>query len=405
IVGVYPASDDLLPFTLELFSQAWKWNLAGAALGIISLGLLFLFSRVKRLPGAIIVIALGIGIGKWLDLPHYGIGLVGPISFQLTMPTLPDLLHLKWLHMGELALALAMILYAESYGSIRNFAMKHGDTISPNRDLAALGAANLLSGLFHGMPVGAGYSATSANEAAGAVSRFAGVVAAATILVVVVTMLPAVALTPQPVLAAIVIHAVSGTLTPSVFRPYFKWRRDRLVVIASVLSVLVLGVLGGLLLSIGVSMVIMLRRFSESTISVLGRLGQGHDFVSIALHPEATPIPGILILRPDEPLFFANIERILNQALHHIGAAGASVHTIILSLEESPDLDGSSLEALRDFCEALVAEGKQVLFSRLKDAAQDVLKRVNILGVPPSSIRGLSVDDAVCQAQESQCIR
>jgi MFS superfamily sulfate permease-like transporter len=132
---------------------------------------------------------------------------------------------------------MVMILYAESYSSIRSFAMKHGDRVSPDRDLLALGAANLVSGLFHGMPVGAGYSATSANEAAGALSRLAGWSAALTLFIIVLTMLPAIALTPEPVLAAIVMHAVSHTLRPAVFRPYFTWRRDRLVVIAAVLAV------------------------------------------------------------------------------------------------------------------------------------------------------------------------
>ena len=83
-----------------------------------------------------------------------------------------------------------------------------------------------------GMPVGAGYSATSANEAAGASSRWAGAFALLAMLVVVVTLLPSIALTPQPVLAAIVIHAVSRSLQPAIFRQYFAWRRDRLVALA-----------------------------------------------------------------------------------------------------------------------------------------------------------------------------
>ncbi|MCY1334087.1 sulfate permease [compost metagenome] len=77
-----------------------------------------------------------------------------------------------------------LILYAESYGSIRSFALKYGDVTSPNRDLVALGLANIGSGLLYGMAVGAGYSATSANEAAGAQSRLAGWCAAAVIALI-----------------------------------------------------------------------------------------------------------------------------------------------------------------------------------------------------------------------------
>ena len=107
--------------------------------------------------------ALGIAAGQWLNLPAYGVKLIGVIDLSLEVPRLPVLPFADWLHLGELAFAMVMILYAESYGSITSFALKHGDRVSSNRDLLALGAANLLSGLFHGMPSGAGYSATSAN--------------------------------------------------------------------------------------------------------------------------------------------------------------------------------------------------------------------------------------------------
>lgn len=399
VVGIHPPNGDMLRFVPALLSQIAHWNPVGIAVGAVALALLFLLARIQRLPGGLIVIVLGIAAGKWLDLPHYGVGLVGAVHLELAAPTLPLLSRSEWLRLGELGIAMVMILYAESYGSIRSFAIKHGDPVSPNRDLLALGASNLVSGLFHGMPVGAGYSATSANEAAGAMSRLAGWIAALVILAIVLTLLPSLALLPEPVLAAIVIHAVSHTLKPAIFRPYFAWRRDRLLIIVSVIGVLLLGVLDGLLAAVGISLLLMLRRFSESGISVLGRLGQGHDFVNLALHPEAQPVAGIIILRPDEPLFFANAERILSQARQTIAAAGASVHSVILSLEESPDLDSSSLEALLDFFGFVADQEKRLLLARLKDPVLDILKRIVSPGLAASSFSGLSVDDAVRIAQ------
>jgi hypothetical protein len=94
-----------------------------------------------------------------------------------------------------------------------------------------------------------------------------------------------------PVLGAIAIHAVNHTLHPSLFRPYLVWRRDRLVVVAAVLGVLILGVLDGLLAAIGMTLFMMLQRLSESSVvSTLGRLAQSHDFVNLAMHPDAWPI-------------------------------------------------------------------------------------------------------------------
>jgi MFS superfamily sulfate permease-like transporter len=400
VVGVHPHHGDLLRFVAELFSQIGHWNRAAIAVSMVALLLLLLLSYVPRIPGGLVVIVLGIVAGKWLNLSQYGIGLVGNIDLQLATPALPALSYPQWLRIAELSAAMVMILYAESYSSIRSFALKHGDSVSPNRDLLALGAANLLSGLFHGMPVGAGYSATSANEAAGAVSRLAGWVAAAALLIVVLSLLPEVALTPVPVLAAIVMHAVAHTLRLAVFRPYFAWHRDRLVIVAAVLAVLVFGVLDGLLAAIAVSLAMLLRRMAQSSVTVLGRLNGGHLFVSTKIHPEAQEVPGMLILRPDTGLFFGNAERILTQVRNDIHLAGDAARVVILSLEESPDLDSSSVEAIADFCAAIQGQDKHMLLARLKTPAQELLRRAGIPGLPLAVLCDLSVDDAVKLAAE-----
>ncbi|NMM38358.1 MAG: SulP family inorganic anion transporter [Glaciimonas sp.] len=399
VVGVHPQNGDILRFVLALVGEFAHWNLTGIAVGMAALALLFLLARFQHVPGGLIVIVLGIAASKWLDLPQYGVGLVGTIHLELATPTLPLLSRSEWVRLGELGFAMVMILYAESYGSIRGFAIKYGDTVSPNRDLLALGASNLLSGLFHGMPVGAGYSGTAANEAAGARSKLAGWVAALAVLAIVLTVLPSIALLPEPVLAAIVIHAVSHTLNPAIFRPYLTWRRDRLVIIAAVVGVLVLGVLDGLLAAVGLSLMLLLQRFSKSIITVLGRLGQGHDFVNMALYPEAKPAPGILILRPEEPLFFANVERIMQQAQRTIAAAEPTLHSVILSLEESPDLDSTSLEALHDFYRFVAGQNKRLLLARLKGPVFDLLQRVVPTDLPVPFLSTLSVDEAVRTAQ------
>jgi MFS superfamily sulfate permease-like transporter len=401
MVGVNSSQSDILGLVSALSSQIANWNQAGIAVGAVAFGLLFMFARFQHFPGGLIVIGIGVATGHWLDLPSYGVSTVGTFNLQISAPTLPALSEAEWLRLGELGFGMVMILYSESYGSIRNFAMKHGDTVSPNRDLLALGVSNLVSGLFHGSPVGAGYSGTSANEAAGADTRRAGGFAALAVLVIVLTVLPGIALTPEPVLAAIVIHAVSHALNPAIFRPYLVWRRDRLVVLAAVAGVLFLGVLHGLLIAILISLVMMLRQFAESNISVLGRLGESHNFVDMAVHPEAKPVEGIIILRPDEQIFFANVDRILTQIRQTIIAAGPSIHTVIVSLEETPDLDSSSLEALIDFFGSIVNEGRRYLLARLKHPVHEILKQA----VPPSSaaplFSGLSVDDAVQIAHTS----
>jgi MFS superfamily sulfate permease-like transporter len=395
IAGVHPPTSDLLWFVVGLINAFADWNWVGVSVGITALGLLFVIGRARYLPGGLIVIALGIAATHWLELPRHGVSVVGPIHLSLSAPALPVLSRVDWLRLGELGFALVMVLYSESYGSIRSFAISHGDSVAPNRDLVALGASNLASALFLGMPVGAGYSGTSANEAAGATSRLAGGFALVLLLAVVATVLPSIALTPEPVLAAIVIHAVSHSLRIAVFRPYFLWHRDRVVAIAAIVAVLFLGVLDGLLAAIAISLMMLLRRLSVSSISELGRLGGGHDFVNMKDHPDAKPVAGILVLRPDEPLFFANVERILAHARQRIAATGPSVRGVVVSLEATIDLDSTSVEALQAFFDWIVGEGKLLVLARLKHPVHQLLDRAIPAGPSSPTLIGLSVDDAV----------
>ncbi|WP_027616212.1 SulP family inorganic anion transporter [Pseudomonas sp. Pse1] len=402
VVGVHLTDANLVRFAPQLLEQLPQWNWTAAAVAGSALLLLGLFSRFPRVPGGLLVVVIGIAAGQWLDLPAHGVKLIGVIELSLEVPNLPVLPFADWLRLGEVGLALVMILYAESYGSISAYALKHGDRVTSNRDLLALGASNLLSGLFHGMPTGAGYSATSANEAAGAMSRWAGGVAALVVLIIVLTVLPWIALTPEPVLAAIVMHALGRGLSLQPLGRYFVWRRDRLLVICAVGAVLTLGVLDGLLVSVAISVLLMLKQLSAADIQILGRIDDGHDFVDLQRHPSAKTEPGILIVRPSEALFFANVERILGGALRLVRHSAVPLHTVILSLEESPNLDGTSIEAMQDFFQQMHQQGQRLILARLKHDALTALSALPEVAGNGVILSGLSVDGAVEHALKLQ---
>lgn len=393
LIGVADVHGDFVPkMLLDLAAVFPLMKPASAGTGVAALLLLFVGERWHRLPGSLAVIVLGVAASAWLE--GRGVALSGRIDLvqALAWPHWPD--NGQWLPSVELAAALLLILYAESYSSIRGFALKHGDKVQPNRDLIVLGIANVVSGALHGMPVGAGYSATSANEAAGARSRWSGLIAAGTVLLLVLFALRWIERIPQPVLAAIVIHAVSKSLRLSTFAPYLRWHRDRLVALAAVLAVLSLGILNGLLFAIAFSLMMLLRQLATPRLCVLGRLANTHDFVDIAQHPEAVPPAGMLIVRPEEPLFFANAEAVLVQARHRVEAQ-RDLRRVVLSLEESPDLDGTVLESLSDFVTWLDARGIELRVARLKDEARDALMRMALPQLPPQALDDWSVEDAV----------
>ena len=395
LVGLAAKQSSFLPLLAELLRRAGEWQVASLGVGLLALVLLFALERLRRLPGTLLVIVAGIAGSGWLVA--HGVQLTGTIHLALVFaaPALPD--RAQWLPDLELAAALMLILYAESYSSIRSFALKHGEAVAANRDLLALGVANVVSGLFHGMPVGAGYSGSSANEAAGAQSKLAGLTAAATVLLLVLTCLTWIERIPVPVLAAIVIHAVSNSLRVGVFAPYLKWRRDRLVALAAVISVITLGVLNGLLVAIAFSLAMLLRTLATPRLSVLGRLAGSHDFVDIARHPQAVAPPDMLILRPEEPLFFANAEPMLALARQRV-LAQTGAHRVVLSLEESPDLDSSAIEALADFATWLQAHAIELRVARLKDAVRQLLLLAALPQLPSSALDFWSVEDAAASA-------
>ena len=390
LTGTHPGADAAPAIAWQLLAQWPQWNWSAIALGVAALVALKLLARLPKLPGALLVIAAGIVAAQVPGLGARGVAVVGRIDLALSVPSLPVLAQGQWISLAELSLALVLLVFAESYGAIRTMANKHGDTVDPNRDLLALGATNVLSGLIHGLPVGAGFSATAANEAAGATSAKAGWIAGLVVLLLVALCLPWIELTPEPVLAAVVIHAVSHTLSLATFRPYFAWRRDRFVVVAAAVAVVALGVLNGLLAGIAISVAMTLRGLSEPRMSELGRRSDGHDYLGLQ-HKDVAPVAGVLILRPEAPLFFANVERMLAEMRTRIAAA--SPRAFVLSLEETPDLDGTTIEALVAFTAEQCAAGRATVLARLKDPVLALLE--SAIAGQATLLEAGSVDDAV----------
>ncbi len=391
LTSTHPDAGTAPGLAWQLLAGLPQWNWIAMVLGLASLVALKLLARLPKLPGALLVIAAGIAAAQALGLGARGVAVVGRIDLGLSAPSLPALSQGQWISILELSLALVLLVFAESYGAIRTMALKHGDAVDPNRDLFAFGVSNLLSGLIHGLPVGAGFSATAANEAAGASSRKSAWIAGLVVLALVLLCLPWIELTPQPVLAAVVIHAVSHTLSLAVFRPYFAWRRDRIVVVAAAVAVVALGVLNGLLAGIAISLAMTLRGLSEPRLTQLGRKGDGHDYLNLA-HDGVVAVPGVLILRPEAPLFFANVERMLSEMRSRI--ADNAPRAFVLSLEETPDLDGTTIEALAAFTAEQGAAGRTTVLARLKDPVLALLQGA-MAGQASTRLEAGSVDDAV----------
>ena len=370
VFGVKIASGPIWAMLGGIAAALPSWNLPSILLGLAAFGALAGLRRVPQIPGALLVIVAGIALGMAVNLPGMGVELAGPVTLSGLSIHLPPLALVP--RLAQLAAPIALIVFAESWGTMRSLALKHGDTLDANRELGAIGAANIASALAQGMPVGAGFSAGSANEAAGATDRLAAAAASLALLALALFAGPEIARIPEPVLAAVVVAALTHALSPAPILRLFRINRDQWISVAAAVGVLALGVLDGMLAAIALSIAHLLYDLSHPSISELGQVGDGHDFVDIARHPEAHPLPGMAIFRPNAPLIFANAEA----SLRVIGVAArakTAARVVVVSLEESTDLDSTAIDALGEFAQSLAAGGQQVILARAHDRVRDVL--------------------------------
>jgi MFS superfamily sulfate permease-like transporter len=245
------------------------------------------------------------------------------------------------------------------------------------------------------MPVGAGFSAGSANEAAGATSRVSAAAGAAALLLLALFARDWIARIPEPVLAAVVVAALTHALSPAPFVHLFRMNRDQGIALAAAAGVLAFGVLAGMLTAVALSIASLLYDLAHPSISELGQVGDSHDFVDIAHHAEAQPLPGLAIFRPNAPLIFANAESVLLAIAER--ALDCAKGSIVLSLEESNDLDSTAADALAEFTATLHHAGRRVILARVHDRVREVLNAAGLGELAGAAT--FSVADAAALAQ------
>ena len=374
IMGLSLGRGDPLDLVVALVNRIGDVNHASLAIGGGALVIMIALKRWPRVPAAFIALAGGIAASFLFDLNAHSVSLVGHIDIVPDAPGLPSLSRGEWERLAQIALPLVLIVYAESWGAIRNLGLRHGDSLDPNRELFALGLANLASGLMRGIPVGAGFSASSANESAGASSRLAGLAAGGFMILLVALFGSLVARIPEPILAAVVISAVLHSLNPAPLMHLWLLNRDQYVALAAAFGVLAFGIVDGMVLAIALSVMAALRRLASPRIEQLGRLGDGHSFVDVLARPDAMVSAEIIVLRPTEPLFFANAEAVFAAIMVQLESR-EGIKALILSLEESSDLDSTALESLMECESRLQSQGRKMFLARSKMHIRDLLGR------------------------------
>jgi len=356
-----------------------KVNRTALLIGLASIVVILIPKLLKtRIPGvlvAVVGVIVAVAAFGWEDeLP-----VVGALPKGLPAPALSGL---TWGDVASLigpALGIALIAFADTGVLSRAFAARHGQTVGGSQEMGAVGVANVAGGLLGGFPVSASSSRTPVAEQAGARTQLVGVVGALMIVAFILVAPGVTQYLPSATLAAVVIVAASGLIGLGTFRRMLRMNRaEGLLSLAAFLGVALVGVLQGIVIAIGLSFIAFVnhawRPYRTELVRVPGMRGY-HD---VSRHPEGDRIPGLVIVRFDAPLFFANGGMFDDFVRQVVADAGPSVHTVILAAEPITDIDTTAVDELVKLDDFLASQGIQLLIAELKGPVKDQCRRYGL---------------------------
>jgi high affinity sulfate transporter 1 len=397
VLGIEGGGEEFFDRCLVIIRQLPETDVATAVVGVSSIGLMLLIERrLTRVPAALVVLLVGIAASVVFGLADRGVEVVGQIPAGLAAPKLPvvDLRDLLILVPG--AMGIALVNFAEAIGPARGFATRHKYDVDPDEELVALGAANVGAGLFQGFPIGSSLSKSAANDAAGARTPISLVAAAALMALVALFLTQLFAPLPEATLGAIVIVAVLGMMKVGELRRFGRLRQtDLLLALVALFGVLVFGVELGLAIAVVTSLLVLVWHASRGRVTSLGRSPTGSDYASIVRHPDHRASPGILVLRPDEPLFFANAESLRASIRDAVAQADVPTQAVVLDLEMTGELDVPALDMLAELNDELDDDGIRLVLARVHAATSTGLERSGLLArLGPDGVHDHVVDAA-----------
>ncbi len=353
-------------------------NTAALIIGLACLLVILGFKRWRpRIPGVLVaVVGATVAVGAFGLAQRYHLSVVGPLPKGLPSFQVPSVSasNLDALLAG--AIGIALVSFADTSVLSRTFAIRGGYRVDPNQELVALGAANVVSGLFQGFSVSSSSSRTPVAEAAGAKTQVTGLVGASAIALMLLFFPNLVRNLPDSALAAVVISAAIGLIEVAGVRKLYRLRRMEFALsIACFLGVAVLGVIEGIFIAVGLALLDFIRRAWRPYDAVLGRVDGLKGYHDVARHPDAKRIPGLVLFRWDAPLFFANAEVFADRLRLAIASSPTPVRWVIVAAEPVTDLDTTAADVLQQLDEELAAEGVDLRFAEMKGPVKDRLKR------------------------------
>ena len=374
VLGIHFTRGTFVQNVLSIVHTLPQTSFVTLAVGLTIIVLLLSMERLlPKLPAPMLAVAAAIAGAYFLNLQHRGVELVGHIPQGLPSLIKPDLSLLTELWPG--ALGIALMSFTETVAAGRAFARNGEPAPRADRELLATGLANVGGALLGAMPGGGGTTQTAVNVLAGARTQFAEMVTAAMALVTTLFLAPLVAMMPQSALAALVIVYSFGLIKPIEFREILSIRRTEFSwAIVAFAGVVLVGTLKGIIVAIVVSLVTLAYHVADPPVYVLRRKPGTNVFrPQSPEHPEDESFPGLLLLRPEGPIFFANAAQIA----HKIEPLVRETQPKVVAVDASGvlDMEYTALKMLAQVAERQSQRGVQLWLIGMNPGVLAVVQR------------------------------
>ncbi|AVF02666.1 MULTISPECIES: SulP family inorganic anion transporter [Devosia] len=328
--------------------------------------------------GPVLVVFLTMAWSVGMDLGAKGVSLVGQVPQGLPMLSLPGFNLDTIQQLAVPALIISIVGFVESISVAQTLAAKRRERISPNQELIGLGASNIAAGLGGGYPVTGGFARSVVNFDAGAATPAAGAFTAIGIAAATLLLTPFLAILPKATLSATIVIAVLTLVDFSILKRAWSYSKADFAAVAFTLAgTLLLGVEVGISLGVGASILIFLYRSSQPHAAIVGQVPGTEHYRNIKRHQVDT-VPGVLSIRVDESLYFANT-RYLEDLVINQATANPGLTDVVLMCSAVNTIDMSALESLEAIEHRLADLGVRLHLSEVKGPVMDKLKHTDFL--------------------------
>jgi SulP family sulfate permease len=377
IFGVEGGGSNFFTRIRTLFMHLPDTNPTVLIFGIIAM--IVLITGEHLFPGkpvSLVVVIAAILVMSFTHLASSGVHITGLIPEGLPSLSRPSL-RFRDVD-GVLALAFACFLmgYIETISAARTFALKNNYTVNPRQELLSLGAANVAAAFSSGYVVAGGLSQSTVNEKSGAKTPLSLIICSATLAVILIFFTSLLKNLPEVILAVIVIHAVSGLIKIKELKKIRQLNRMEFnVALIAIGGVLVFGILKGVMISVIMSLILLIRRSSRPEVAMLGRIGDTTHFSDTVRHSENKTVPGVIILRIESSILYFNAEDVLAKIYECIRSSAENINLLILDLSASPYVDVAGSKMLLNLAEELNQKGVRIRIVQALSGVRDILRK------------------------------